>query len=55
MRRGIGAAYNQITKYCGQCKSATPHQVRQNVGLTAKICVVCLLRGYLQTEGRRAQ
>jgi len=47
VRRGIVAAYNQITKYCGHCKSTTPHQVRQNSGLAVKICVVCLLRGYL--------
>ena len=43
----IAAEYRQIAKYCERCRAATPHQVRENDGVVAKICVVCLLRGYL--------
>ena len=50
MRHNIAAAYNQITKYCDRCKAATPHQVRETDGLIARICVVCLLRGYLSDK-----
>jgi len=45
-------AYRQVTKHCERCKTATPHQVRENDGLVAKICIVCLLRGYLSRRER---
>ena len=45
--RHKAAKYRQISKYCECCRTATPHQVREQEGLVAKICVVCLLRGYL--------
>ncbi len=41
------SAYRQVSKFCEVCKSTTPHQVRENDGVVAKICVACLLRGYL--------
>ena len=44
----------QITKYCERCRATTPHQVRENDGLIAKICVVCLQRGDLW-EKRRSE
>ena len=42
----------QITKYCERCRVATPHQIRENNGLIAKICVVCLRRGDLWEKPR---
>jgi len=45
--RHNAAKYRQISKYCERCRAATPHQVREQEGIVAKICVVCLLRGYL--------
>jgi hypothetical protein len=47
VRNNIAGGYRQVSKYCERCRSTTPHQVRQNDGLIAKICVICLLRGYL--------
>ncbi len=52
MRTNIAGEYRQISKYCERCKSATPHQVREKNGLIAKICVICLLRGYLSGQPR---
>ena len=44
----------QITKYCECCRATTPHQLRENDGLIAKICIVCLQRGDL-SEKRPAE
>ena len=53
MSHKIVGQQRQITKYCERCRATTPHQVRENDGLIAKICVVCLQRGDL-SEKRRA-
>ncbi len=45
--QNIAGEYRQIAKYCDRCRAVTPHQLREGEGLVAKICVVCLLRGYL--------
>jgi len=50
--QNIAGEYRQIAKYCERCRAVTPHQLREGEGLVAKICVVCLLRGYL--SGRPA-
>lgn len=42
--------YQQLSKYCERCAATTPHQLREQDGLIAKICVVCLLRGYLSGQ-----
>jgi hypothetical protein len=51
VKHDVAAEYRQISKYCERCSHTTPHQVRENDGVVAKICVVCLLRGYLSAHG----
>jgi hypothetical protein len=48
--RQNGTKYSQVSKFCERCKATTPHQLRQQEGFSAKICVVCLLRGYLSSR-----
>jgi hypothetical protein len=49
MRHSV-AKYCQVSKYCEACRAVTPHELREQEGFMVKICVACLLRGYLSSK-----